>query len=246
MKRNNLIMAGALAALLVSVFFLTGCGNRKLADLTSPELEEYYKKKNKPYAKPHPKLNTPNGVTAETLTSTSIQISWEAVPGAESYKIYVPSTKSSSKDFVWKSTVMTNSYIDSTVKASQTCFYKVSAVNKAGESAQSASVSAKTPDPLGKPNSVTAAHSDYPARPNSSKTSIKITWAAVSGAVSYNVYLSTGSGWQYVGSTTEAGWTHACLQPDSYYRYMVRAVDSGGTEGANSTDYESAIGKTAG
>jgi fibronectin type 3 domain-containing protein len=245
MKRTKLIMAGAWAVLLMSVFFLTGCGNRKLADLTAPELEDYYSKKNNPFPKPYPKPTTPTGVSATALTSTSIQIAWNAVPAAVTYKIYVPVDQSSSEDFVLKTTVTTNSYIDNTVKASQTCLYKVSADNRAGESGLSASVSAKTPDPLGRPESVAAAHVDYPLRPNSSRTSIRIAWEAVSDAVGYNVYEAVGGTWQKVGSTTRTWWEHTGLSPSTSHRYMVKAVDSGGTEGAASVDNSMSVGRTA-
>jgi hypothetical protein len=183
------------------------------------------------------KPGVPTGVKATALTSTSIQISWDAVSGATSYKIYSPEKAGSDSGFELLDTVTTNSYTDSTVQASQTWYYKVSAVNSLGESAQSGSVFAKTPNPLSKPTNVAASGSQYSNNPNTSRTSIKITWDAVSGAVSYNVYkweTTLGGYWKKVGSATGTEWTHTGLEPDTAEVYRIRAVDSGGTEGADS------------
>jgi hypothetical protein len=187
----------------------------------------------------------PTGVTATALTSTSIRISWNAVPGATSYKIYSPNTAGSSSNFVLLDTATTNSYTDNEAQASQTWYYKVSAVNSVGESAQSTSVSARTPNPLSAPTNVVAAHADYASRLNTSRNSIKITWNAVSGAVSYNVYeyiTYMGGYWDKVGSAAGTEWTHTGLQPATSHSYIVCAVDSGGTEGADSS---SSTGRTA-
>jgi fibronectin type 3 domain-containing protein len=195
------------------------------------------------------KPETPTGVTATADSSTSITITWNAVSGATSYKIYSPGTAGSSSNFVSLDTATTNSYTKSGLKANQTWYYKVSAVNSVGESDQSASVSAKTRSPLNAPTNVVAAHADYPSRPNTSRTSIKITWDAVSGAVSYNVYEHVtylGGYWEKVGyAVTGTEWTHTGLEPATSHSYIVRAVDSGGTEGADSTALGTAMGKTA-
>jgi hypothetical protein len=97
---------------------------------------------------------------------------------------------------------------------------------------------------------VTAAHTDYASRLNTSRTSIKITWTAASGAVSYNVYEYLGGGnWDKVGSAvTGIEWTHTGLQPGTTHSYMVKAVDSAGAESAASNDVVAggnATGRTA-
>jgi fibronectin type 3 domain-containing protein len=194
--------------------------------------------------------SVPTGVTATALTSTSIRISWNTVPGATSYKIYSPNGPGSSSNFVLLDTATTNSYTDDdSPEAGETWYYKVSAVNSIGESAQSASVSAKTPNPLSAPTNVVAAHADYSSRLNTSRNSIKITWNAVSGAVNYNVYEYVsylGGYWDKVGyNVTGTEWTHTGLQPDTAHSYYVKAVDSGGTEGAASTTGGNAMGRTA-
>jgi fibronectin type 3 domain-containing protein len=274
MKRKIFGIAGVLVMVLAFTLVLAGCGDSETGDPTSPGTNNTGgdntggdntggdntggdntggdntggDNTGGNNADPTTKPNTPAGVTATALTSTSIRISWDAVPGAASYKIYRPETAGSSSAFVALGTAATNSYTDSTVKASQTWYYKVSAVNSIGESAQSASVSAKTPDPLSKPDNVVAAHADYASRRNTSRTSIKITWSAVSGAASYNVYeyvTYLGGSWEKVGSATGTEWTHTGLQPATSHSYIVKAVDSGGTEGAASTSGGNAMGRTA-
>jgi hypothetical protein len=59
--------------------------------------------------------------------------------------VYCPDYPDSSSNFKLLDTVTTNSYTDNYPLAGETWYYKVSAVNSAGESAQSSYVSAKTP-----------------------------------------------------------------------------------------------------
>jgi fibronectin type 3 domain-containing protein len=186
------------------------------------------------------KPSTPTGVTATALSSTSIRITWNPVEGATSYKIYSPDTAGSNTGFKLIDTVYTNSYTDSAVKAGQTWYYRVSAVNSFGESAQSSSVSAKANNPLPAPTNVVAAHADYASRLNTSRNSIQITWNAVSGAAGYNVYMYVtylGGYWEKINYSIVTGtsYNHTGLTPATSYSYIVKAVDSGGGEGTAST-----------
>ena len=87
--------------------------------------------------------NTPTNVTASALSSTSIQISWNTVTGATSYRIYYSSTRTGSFADYYTST--TTSYTDSAgINAGSTWYYKVSALNSAGRSATASTTSATT------------------------------------------------------------------------------------------------------
>ncbi|MFF8597847.1 chitinase [Streptomyces sp. NPDC015232] len=79
---------------------------------------------------------TPTGLTAGSVTSSSVSLSWPAVPGATSYKVY--------KDGAALATVTGTSYTATGLAASTAYSFQVSAVNSAGESAKSAAVSATT------------------------------------------------------------------------------------------------------
>ncbi|MDR2798080.1 MAG: fibronectin type III domain-containing protein [Treponema sp.] len=84
----------------------------------------------------------PSGVGATVQSSSSIRISWNAVSGATSYKVYRSTSVSGSYTLVNSAT--TTSYTDTELSAGTTYYYKVSAVNSAGESEQSSSISGIT------------------------------------------------------------------------------------------------------
>lgn len=77
-----------------------------------------------------------------------------------------------------------------------------------------------TPDPLGTPASVSGT--------STSPTSIRITWAAVTGATSYDVEQATGSGaFTSAGSVSTTEYTASGLAPETEYRFRVRATRAG-------------------
>ncbi|MFD9029861.1 chitinase [Streptomyces sp. NPDC059567] len=79
---------------------------------------------------------TPTGLTAGSPTSTSVPLSWPAVAGATSYKVYRGGTLAG--------TATGTSYTATGLAPSTSYSFQVSAVNSAGESARSAAVSATT------------------------------------------------------------------------------------------------------
>ena len=85
----------------------------------------------------------PTGVTATPASSISITVNWSPVTGATGYKVYRNTSSSGAYSHV--GTLASTSYTDSGLSANTTYYYKVSATNSAGESAQSSPVSATTP-----------------------------------------------------------------------------------------------------
>jgi hypothetical protein len=85
----------------------------------------------------------PKNVKAVAQSSSSIRISWNAVSGADEYNVY--RSTSSSGYFSYRGYTRSTSYTDSGLSSNTTYYYKVSAENDNGESAQSSSVSATTP-----------------------------------------------------------------------------------------------------
>ncbi|AJF67561.1 chitinase [Streptomyces vietnamensis] len=79
---------------------------------------------------------TPTGLTAGSPTSTSVPLTWSAVPGATSYKVY--------RGGALVATVTGTSYTATGLAPSTSYGFQVSAANSAGESAKSAAVSATT------------------------------------------------------------------------------------------------------
>jgi chitinase len=78
----------------------------------------------------------PTGLHATGTTSSSVSLAWTAVSGASSYNVYRNGTRVGS--------ATSTSFTDTGLAASTTFSYAVTAVNSAGESARSTTVSATT------------------------------------------------------------------------------------------------------
>jgi len=88
------------------------------------------------------KPSTPTGVTASAQSSSSIKISWTKVSGADEYNVY--RSTSASGSFSYRGYTTSTSYTDTGLTANTTYYYKVTAENDYGESAQSSYASATT------------------------------------------------------------------------------------------------------
>jgi hypothetical protein len=186
------------------------------------------------------KPGTPTGVKATALSSTSIRITWDTVSGATSYKIYSPEEAGSSSGFVELDTSTTNSYTDTVVRPGQTWYYKVSAVNSAGESAQSSAVSAKTPSSGGGGGGNTGGGGTTTSKPNTpygkpvikaqTSDSFTLEWNASLRATGYKLYrsssISPAFGLVYSGPNTT--YKDTGLTSGITYKYKVSATNSAG------------------
>ena len=91
----------------------------------------------------------PTGVQVAVVSQTQLTVSWAAAAGATSYNVYrstSPSVQVIAANKVASSTT-TTSFQDSALTASTAYYYKVTAVNTAGESVGSAEVSGTTSSP---------------------------------------------------------------------------------------------------
>ena len=88
----------------------------------------------------------PSGIQAVAQGADSITVSWNSTPGATGYKIYRDENNTGNFNMlVSGSTPWTGtSYTDTGLHPNKDYFYKVSAVNSAGESGKSVSATAKT------------------------------------------------------------------------------------------------------
>jgi hypothetical protein len=178
--------------------------------------------------------SAPTGVTATAQSSSSISISWSAVSGATSYKVYYATSSSGTKSLVY--TVTSTSYTHTGLTANTTYYYYVKAVNSAGESGYSSSTSAKTSSSSsgGDGGSTTAPSAPTGVAVSNEGTllipTIIVRWNSVSGATSYKVYRSaTASGtYSQVGSaTTSTSLIDNSPRTGTTY-YKVKAVNSAG------------------
>jgi fibronectin type 3 domain-containing protein len=164
--------------------------------------------------------SAPAGLTAGTVTSNSVNLTWTGVPGAANYRIYAGADVSG---MTLRGSVSTTNY---TLYAEpNTAYYAaVSAENSGGESERSTEISVKTKLPA--PSGVTAA-------PLSGTTTIQISWNVFNGASSYRIYRSTNEtdGYSVIGTSSGASFNDTGRVQSTAYYYKVSAVGSDGVEG---------------
>ena len=143
-------------------------------------------------------------------------LTWNAVSGATSYKVYRATSQNGTYSLL--GTVTATSYTNTGAKAGTTYYYKVKAVNSAGESAFSNVVSGKTTV-----TTLTMGHSATSGKP-------QLTWKAVSGAASYKVYRATAKNGAYsvINTTKALTYTNVGAALGTTYYYKVEALNAAG------------------
>lgn len=176
----------------------------------------------------------PTGVTATGGTKQAT-ISWAAVTGATSYNLYWSTTTGVTTTNGTKISGVTSPAVHTGLTDGTTYFYIVTAVNSAGESAASVQVAATTLAANPPPPTVPAAPTGVTATGGANQ--VTLSWPAVTGAASYNVYWSTTSGVTSSTGTRIAGVTspfvHTGLTGSTAYFYIVTAVNSAGESSAS-------------
>ena len=143
-------------------------------------------------------------------------LTWNAVSGAASYKVYRATSQNGTYSLL--GTVTTTSYTNTGAKAGTTYYYKVKAVNSAGESAYSNVVSGRATV-----TTLTMGHSATSGKP-------QLTWKAVSGAASYKVYRATAKNGAYtvINTTKALTYTNVGAALGTTYYYKVEALNASG------------------
>lgn len=181
----------------------------------------------------------PAGVTAVGGTR-QVTISWPAAAGATSYNIYWSTTPGVTTATGTKLGNATSPAVQAGLQDGTTYYYVVTAVNAAGESAASIQVAAGTlpaapvPTPPGAVTGVAA---------TGGQNQVSLSWQAVSGANSYNVYWSTTPGVTAATGTKIPGatspYTVTGLSAGTTYYFVVTAQNGVG-EGAASAQASAA------
>ncbi|MDR3711036.1 MAG: fibronectin type III domain-containing protein [Capsulimonadaceae bacterium] len=172
-----------------------------------------------------PLPDAPSGLTA-TSGSLKISLSWTASAGALTYNVYRGTAAGAESATPIATGVTSTSYTDTGLSSLTTYYYKVSAVNVA-VSAKSNEAHAKTVAAVPTGLSAVPAHEQ-----------ISLTWTAVTGATSYNVYRGTSAGGEaatpVATGLTTATYTDTSLADGIPYYYKVTAVDGDGESAMSS------------
>ncbi len=158
-------------------------------------------------------------VVAPHLTSIAnepngIKLTWNAVKGATSYRVY---RRGAGQSWTYIKTVKTTNYFDKSIKNNSGTYYRytVKAVVDGVYGACEEGLLIKfiaTPHLTGVSNVANG---------------VKVNWNAVKGANGYRVYRrSAGNSWVYIGTTYATTYVDtAVMNKHGYYRYTVKAVN---------------------
>ena len=163
-----------------------------------------------------PKPSAPVVKIGHSASSGKPMLTWNAVSGATSYKVYRATSQKGTYSLL--GTVTATSYTNTGAKAGTTYYYKVKAVNSAGESAYSNTVSGRATV-----TTLTMGHSSTSGKP-------QLTWKAVSGAASYKVYRATAKNGAYtvINTTKALTYTNTGAALGTTYYYKVEALSAAG------------------
>ncbi len=176
--------------------------------------------------------NTPTGVAADALSSSSVQITWTAVTGASGYIIY---RNSSAID-----TVAGTSFTEDGLTSNTAYSYQVSAYNSAGESAKSTTVSATTLIELTVPTSLTTTVL--------SSSAVSINWNSVTGAEGYELFRSLNKDNGYVRIVQQSGTSYqddGLAESTTYYYKVLAYLGSTVSDTSNAVNVTTDAGATA-
>ncbi len=164
----------------------------------------------------------PTGVIATAVSSSEIDVTWNAVAGATNYQVL---RSTGGQPFtLYGTTGGQTSLPDMTVSPGTTYSYEIIATNSAGASPASSPIAASTPTQSGVPGSPIIGGT-------ATATTVTVIWSAVSGATSYLVERSSDgvTGWTSVGTTATTSLTDTNLANGTTYYYRVLASNSVGS-----------------
>ena len=159
---------------------------------------------------------TPVITSVESLSGTSLKVTWNKVAGATGYEVWRGT--SNTVPFTRVKTTTALSFTNTYLKAGTRYAYRIRAYNLIeGEIVPSSDLSAaKSGVPLAKPAIISAT--------GISTTQVKLTWTKVNGATGYQVFRSaTASGvYKSIKLTTALTFTAGGMQHAKTYYFKVR------------------------
>jgi hypothetical protein len=183
---------------------------------------------------------------AGTSPGTTASLTWNAVAGATSYRIYRTTTGGASSALPGEpiyGTVTTPSFTDSGLTSGVTYYYIVTAINAAGYSAPSAQLTLKAGAGAG--STIASAPGNLKATPNLGQ--VALTWTASPNATSYNLYRGTSPTQEattpIASGITGTSYTNTGLTNGVTYYFLVSGVNGSGI-GAPSNEVNATVGNT--
>ena len=147
-----------------------------------------------------------------SATSGKPMLTWNAVDGAASYKVYRATAKNGAYSVINTTKALT--YTNTGAALGTTYYYKVEALNASGKSMGfSAIVEGKVAPVLA------VGYSSVSGKP-------QLTWKAVPGATEYQVYRATqqNSGYTKINTTTATSYVNTGAKAGTTYYYRIVAV----------------------
>ena len=155
-------------------------------------------------------------ITSLTNTEDGVRISWDAVGGAQKYRVYYRGRNG------WTRMADTaeTSYIDTDVVSGATYTYTVRCINDAGDAFLSSFRPGVSHTFINAP--------DFKLECN--EKSITIRWDAVEGAELYRVYYRGANGWTKLADTTQTSFEDDDIESGYTYTYTVRCLNKEATQ----------------
>jgi len=147
-----------------------------------------------------------------SATSGKPMLTWNAVDGAASYKVYRATAKNGAYSVINTTKALT--YTNTGAALGTTYYYKVEALNAAGKSLGFSDVVEGKVAPV-----LAVGYSSVSGKP-------QLTWKAVPGATEYQVYRSTqqNSGYAKINTTTSTSYVNTGAKAGTTYYYRIVAV----------------------
>ena len=147
-----------------------------------------------------------------SATSGKPMLTWNAVDGAASYKVYRATAKNGAYSVINTTKALT--YTNTGAALGTTYYYKVEALNAAGKSMGFSAVVEGKVAPV-----LAVGYSSVSGKP-------QLTWKAVPGATEYQVYRSTqqNSGYTKINTTTATSYVNTGAKAGTTYYYRIVAV----------------------
>ena len=163
-----------------------------------------------------PKPSAPVVKIGHSATSGKPMLTWNAVDGAASYKVYRATAKNGAYSVINTTNALT--YTNTGAALGTIYYYKVEALNAAGKSLGFSDVVEGKVAPV-----LAVGYSSVSGKP-------QLTWKAVDGAASYKVYRATAKNGAYsvINTTNALTYTNTGAALGTIYYYKVEALNAAG------------------